>query len=181
METKICPSCNIDKPRSEYYKKLESISYRCKKCTLDENKKRANKYIGKYSDYQNAWKRKQTDQNTEYNKRRKELKRERYQAQKDKINEARRKRYSTDEDYRAACLSRCSDRRQNVPKWVNFKEIADFYKKCPLGHEVDHIIPLNGVIDGRRVCGLHVLWNLQYLTIEENRRKYNIVKEQSSS
>lgn len=181
METKICPSCKIEKPRTEYYKKLESISYRCKQCTLDENKKNSKKYIGKYSDYQNSWKRKQTELNTDYDKRRKELKQKNYQAKKDELNKKRRERYLADAEYRASCLSRCSGRRKNVPKWVNFKELTEFYKNCPLGHEVDHIIPLNGVIDGRRVCGLHVLWNLQYLTIEENRRKYNIIKEQSST
>lgn len=47
--------------------------------------------------------------------------------------------------------------------------IRRFYKNTPKGMVVDHIIPLQG----RLVSGLHVVWNLQYLTPEENMRKGN--------
>ena len=59
-----------------------------------------------------------------------------------------------------------------IPKWVTQEEIEaikQFYLNCPVGHEVDHVIPLNG----KTVCGLHVLSNLQYLTAEANRKKSN--------
>ena len=48
-------------------------------------------------------------------------------------------------------------------------EIAEFYRYCPLGYEVDHIVPLNG----KNVSGLHTMSNLQYLSTTENRRKSN--------
>ncbi len=66
---------------------------------------------------------------------------------------------------RAAKLNR-------TPKWLtksDFKEISKFYLDCPKGYEVDHIIPLQGDI----ISGLHVLSNLQYLTIKDNRSKGN--------
>jgi hypothetical protein len=56
-----------------------------------------------------------------------------------------------------------------TPKWADLKAIEEFYKNCPNGMTVDHIIPLQG----KNVRGLHVLENLQYLTKSENSRKRN--------
>lgn len=56
-----------------------------------------------------------------------------------------------------------------TPKWANFKDIDQVYVNCPSADHVDHIIPLNHP----EVCGLHVPWNLQYLSIEENTQKSN--------
>jgi hypothetical protein len=43
----------------------------------------------------------------------------------------------------------------------NLSIIKEFYSKCPIGYEVDHIIPLNG----KNVSGLHTITNLQYLKV----------------
>jgi 5-methylcytosine-specific restriction endonuclease McrA len=48
----------------------------------------------------------------------------------------------------------------------DLQPIKDFYKNCPPGYEVDHIIPLSK-------GGLHSITNLQYLTVSENRKKSN--------
>lgn len=47
--------------------------------------------------------------------------------------------------------------------------LVDFYKNCPEGYHVDHIIPINHKL----VCGLHNIFNLQYLPSVENLQKGN--------
>lgn len=62
-------------------------------------------------------------------------------------------------------------RLKRVPKWSEINLIENFYENCPVGYEVDHILPLQGKL----VSGLHVFGNLQYLAIIENRSKGNKV------
>ena len=73
------------------------------------------------------------------------------------------------EKHRKAC--RYHRARQRVPKdgitAFYEKETRAFYDACPAGMEVDHIHP----IKHPNFCGLHVPWNLQYLTGTENKRK----------
>lgn len=56
-----------------------------------------------------------------------------------------------------------------TPRWVDRTELKRIYAACPRGLVVDHIVPLMG----KEVCGLHVPWNLQYLTRSENSSKNN--------
>jgi hypothetical protein len=62
-----------------------------------------------------------------------------------------------------------AEKLKRLPAWADKKAIAEFYRNCPEGYHVDHIIPLRG----KNVCGLHVLENLQYLSAKENLSKGN--------
>lgn len=68
-------------------------------------------------------------------------------------------------------------RRANLlnatPPWADMDKIKEIYLNCPDGYHVDHIYPLNG----KNSCGLHVEYNLQYLTVEENLKKSNKVPQ----
>ena len=72
---------------------------------------------------------------------------------------------------------------ENVPDWLtedHFRQMRAVYrharlltKETGVKHEVDHIYPIMGRDEfGDHIsCGLHVPWNLQILTAENNRTK----------
>jgi len=67
-------------------------------------------------------------------------------------------------------LQNHSERKLRIPNFGQ-DNILIIYKICPKAKEVDHYIPLQGDL----VSGLHVEWNLQYLTPKQNRLKHNKV------
>lgn len=63
-----------------------------------------------------------------------------------------------------------------TPEWVDQFALAAIYEYCAyitkssgIPHHVDHIVPLSHPL----VCGLHVHWNLQIITLEDNHKKSN--------
>ena len=83
------------------------------------------------------------------------------------------------ENYRILANTRRRRYRQATPTWLTqeqrndikqlYIEARKLTKLTGVKYEVDHIVPL--INDD--VCGLHVPWNLQVLTKDENLRKSN--------
>lgn len=79
----------------------------------------------------------------------------------------------------ALAAKRHSKKLNATPKWLTKQqlvEITAFYTKSKelekatgIKYQVDHIVPLQGKL----VSGLHVPWNLQVITAEENLSKGN--------
>lgn len=68
-------------------------------------------------------------------------------------------------------------KRKAQPEWIDISNMKEIYKDMRnrnkqagrIAYHVDHIVPLQG----ENVCGLHVPWNLQIITAEENLAKSN--------
>jgi hypothetical protein len=83
-----------------------------------------------------------------------------------RIRETQPKKVTHDQAVKRAKALGC------LPSWVDRRALRAVYDACPPGFEVDHIHPLKH----ESLCGLHVPWNLQYLTRAENVAKRNTVE-----
>jgi|APGre2960657404_1045060.scaffolds.fasta_scaffold03084_15 hypothetical protein len=95
------------------------------------------------------------------------------QKQLRNIEDSKKYIHNNRDKYNAYLAKYRAKKLKATPKWLtneHYLIIEQIYKKAKvLGLEVDHIIPLQG----SNVCGLHVPWNLQLLTREENAAKSN--------
>lgn len=145
--SKLCSKCG--KPGKFYKNKINSdgLQSQCSVCHLEYTKAARKRFISRNPGYQYAFTKK-------YRSRRPDQ----------PILEQKKKR---------ATIKACTPTWLSKSQWT---EIKQFYKDAEYLRNyakvwivVDHIIPLRG----RDVCGLHVPWNLQLLTAQENCSKHN--------
>lgn len=176
---KICSSCRVVKPLSDYKVNLSrpiGAKPKCTKCQqqvydtfeykLGRKESRlkctveqiaaSKAYMAKYR-LTNRYK--ILENQKEYNIHHKEEKR---LYDKNRYLNNRAYYLAKGAKYRAAKL-------RASPEWANQKLIYKIYDNRPEGYHVDHIVPLQGKL----VCGLHVESNLQYLHASENLSKGN--------
>lgn len=176
---KTCSSCKIDKLFTEFYKsKNTKTGYQayCKDCC-----KQRSGYLVNYRQQnreelvrkqREAWLKNKDNHNAKQ--------REYYLENREILREKGKLHY---ENNKSTYLHYSKKRKlliaKAMPKWLTKEmqnSIKSFYieaKKLTLSegtvYHVDHIVPLNG----ENVCGLHVPWNLQIITAEENLKKSN--------
>lgn len=177
IQHKQCTKCGEIKPLEAYgndRKGLFGKFAKCKSCV--KNISKSNK--SKKAKYDFEYRRKNIEKYKEYEKMRSirdRNKRNKLRKKWASKNLSRRREISLNwakrnKDYmRYSSMLRYTMKMKATPKWVDLGEIKKIYKNCPKGYHVDHIIPLKNPI----VCGLHVPWNLQYLSARENLRKSN--------
>jgi hypothetical protein len=153
-ENKLCTKCGATKPRADFINTksgLRNWCFDCRKVYKDaEYRKYRDKYIARarrnYADVK--------------------ANPEKMEARRVKTRIWKR---ANKKIVLANVRARQARLKQRTPAWANLKAMREIYVNCPEGYHVDHVVPLNG----ENVSGLHVEFNLQYLSAEENIKKSN--------
>jgi len=157
------------------------------KAYVEKHKKRMQKYEREYKVKHKArikkQKRKWREDNKEvikiwtknyYLEHEEKIKQQRIQRDKENSKELLRRtrvyRKNHPEKVKLWELRHHKKRGLRLPQWGQ-DGMDEFYKNMPKDMSEDHIIPLCG----KKVSGLHVRWNLQYMPLWDNQKKSNKV------
>jgi hypothetical protein len=191
---KVCECCNNS------FEKLETKSF-CKKCYMKSYRQRASyKEKKKLSDklYRETYKEILKERSKVYNKRYrennpevvKESQRKFKQNNPDRYYEIKREWGRRNKHYKnALSATRRFAKRNATPVWLDEDHkwmINEIYSLARLRTEltgvlwhVDHIVALKAINNDNEhiACGLHVPWNLQVITADENLKKSNYYQD----
>ena len=155
-----CISCNEIKSVDFFAARtdLKTRRTRCKKCRADWNLSYHKKNRERCNEHKRIWVKRHPDQ---------------HKAACAKWSKNNRPKLNKRDSERRALELNCQ------PSWltpIHMAQIQEMYDvalaksvQTGIAHEVDHIHPLRG----NGFNGLHVPWNLQVMTLPENRAKYN--------
>jgi hypothetical protein len=191
---KKCTRCGEIKPLEEYGVRKSAKDGRksgCKKCLNNVQKEfyRSESGRQKYYEYERTEHRKQLRKKPEATRKKKIAEQQPHRVAKKKeygrkycrqhhVKERMREyKRKYPEKVSADNANRRARKLNATPPWLNdehkaeitatYKEMRRLRNETGIEHHVDHIIPLRG----KDVCGLHVPWNLQILTADENYKK----------
>lgn len=190
MDVKVCKHCNEVKPYEAFAKaraRLDGYFHKCKACVAATRPSRAGSTVSKaqwarwYAANRETLLAKQKEDES-----RREYSRARYETHKDSIRAKQRAYQATAEGKalrariqrkRAQRISEAtpaglSDEQRAALDYV-YWHARDVTRVTGEPYHVDHIVPLRG----RKVCGLHVPWNLRVVPAEINLRKHISIEE----
>lgn len=173
---KRCCVCKLSKDLSVFHKnssKKDGKDPRCKVCKKEKSHQdyKVNNLLmlEKQKRYYKTNKEKVLKYQEEYRKNNKDKVGKYYNINRSRLLKKQKNHYKNNKELYLAQNAKRRAQKLNATLEGYDKEIKEIYKNCPDGHHVDHIMPLNNPI----ICGLHVPWNLQYLTAKENLKKSN--------
>lgn len=158
--------CHRVKPFDSFHQSAlspDGFRPRCKVCRKSDGAKDYQEHKTKRSETQRAW----LLENPGYGRTYRRRNRRRIQSVQREWRKENRSRSNM--TMRINWARAKAKRLHRLPAWSDAQAIAAFYRRCPEGMTVDHIVPLQGDI----VSGLHVLENLQYLSKADNDQKNN--------
>lgn len=184
MNYKTCSKCKKELPATAeffYREKRGKYGLRsyCKECRKKQYKSWQKNNPNYWKGYRENNREKILQNDRKASKKYKENNREKVLQSNKK---ASKKYHENNKSYYAAKeVERRSAKDQRTPPWLTkrqldiikcFYTVRDIKSKVDgIEYHVDHIIPLRG----KNVSGLHVPWNLQLLTAEENWSKNNTI------
>lgn len=176
----ICKKCHNEAARKKYAENPEK--------KLKKNRIWLNLNKNRHSELTKMWELR----NKEYSK---QIRKKYRIENKDKLSEKRKIYYKNNKKamlesgkrhynlfkhkYMAKYAKRRAAKLKATPPWLTkeqllhieklYEQAKKLEKQTGVKYHIDHIIPLQG----KNVCGLHVPWNLQIITAEENLSKNN--------